>query len=226
MTDAEYILSKDISNKKNIARSYYSKKGGSSTKCRLSSDNLTNAQWKRRNGEITTLKLNEKISYAEFKRLSRNYQELYLKNLIEKYGARQKDMASMMDVDANTLSAYIRRYLPDIKFPKNPKQPTLEWEAFMGNKTMTIIEEEPIADTGNIAEETEVKKAPVIADNSNDNKNSEPITLDVNTLHGNVTFKGEPYAVFARAVKMFDEGKKYTITIGFREEEEDAEETA
>lgn len=226
MTDAEYIMRSEARAHKANGRAIYNRASrGGGKSCRLPSDNLTNAQWKKKNGEVTTIKLNKPMEWSEFKVMNRDCQITYLDYLTNYFYARQKDIANMLGVSREYFAKHLKRNQIDLDYKWQKKSPHEKWLKFISEGT-DLVED---ADTGNIT----INKEPVIEENiadepvlgeTNDNANDDYDAMFVNTTHGNISFVGDPYAVFAKAVKLFDEKKHYVITISFREEEENAQE--
>lgn len=217
MTDAEFIMRSEAKQHKANGRAVYNRASrGGSKRCRLPSDNLTKAQLKKMNGEIIVMQMNKPIAWSEFKRYSPELQREYIENLVAKYGARQLDIAEMFGIDKSHLNKYLSGIAPGIFASHRKKYIDPRWKAFIeGN----IAEPQPIIEEAEPCIKEETIEAPKTKVPDSNSYNS----TFVNTMHGNVSFKGDPYAIFAKAVKLFDEGKHYTITISFREENEDAE---
>lgn len=212
MTDAEFIMRQEAKRHKENGRAIYhraSRGGGKS--CRLPSDNLTKAQLKKKNGELITVNMNKVINWEDFKEISPDLQRMYFENLRSKYNPKQIDVAKAMGVSPNTLSAHIRKKMPDFSFPNVSRNSPQSWHDFVNGISKDI--------DSNVAEETTIEIEPEIADTGNCGKEYD--ATFVNTMHGNVSFKGDPYAIFERAIKLFDEAKYYNITISFREENEE-----
>lgn len=75
MNDFDY----DVMQKKRIAHNAARmKRGRKSKKCTLPSDNLTAAQWKRRNGPVNTYSLNLPMDWGTFKSLPVDIQQSYI----------------------------------------------------------------------------------------------------------------------------------------------------
>ena len=69
----------DVMQKKRIANNAARmKRGSKSKKCSLPSDHLTPAQWKRRNGPVSTYSLNQPMSWETFKSLPTDIQQSYI----------------------------------------------------------------------------------------------------------------------------------------------------
>ena len=92
MNDFDY----DALQKKRIAAgARHMKRGSRSKRCSLPSDNLTPAQLKRRNGPVSTYKLDEPMRWDDFKSMPVDLQKKYLTNLVETYGATNEMLGDM-----------------------------------------------------------------------------------------------------------------------------------
>ena len=95
MNDFDY----DALQKKRIAAgARHMKRGSRSKRCSLPSDNLTPAQLKRRNGPVSTYKLDAPMRWDEFKAMPVDLQKQYLTNLVEAYGATNEMLGDMFYV--------------------------------------------------------------------------------------------------------------------------------
>ena len=95
MNDFDY----DALQKKRIASgAFHMKRGSRSKRCSLPSDNLTPAQLKRRNGPVSTYKLDEPMRWDDFKAMPADLQKKYLTNLVETYGATNEMLGDMFYV--------------------------------------------------------------------------------------------------------------------------------
>ena len=82
MTDFEYECKK----RKDLARQAKHRKCGSkSKKCSLSTDYMTNRQWKERNGTVMSINMNNPVSWEDFKGMSLQTQKDYISNIIDTY---------------------------------------------------------------------------------------------------------------------------------------------
>ncbi|MBR5879179.1 MAG: hypothetical protein IKY91_06455 [Akkermansia sp.] len=76
----------DVMQKKRIARgAAHMKRGSKSTKCSLPSDHMTQAQWKRRNGPVSTYSLNRPMDWETFKSLPIDIQQSYVDALQNRF---------------------------------------------------------------------------------------------------------------------------------------------
>ena len=102
MNDFDY----DALQKKRIAAgARHMKRGSRSKRCSLPSDNLTPAQLKRRNGPVSTYKLDEPMRWDDFKAMPADLQKQYLTNLVETYGATNEMLGDMFYVHPTHVGA-------------------------------------------------------------------------------------------------------------------------
>ena len=102
MNDFDY----DALQKKRIAAgARHMKRGSRSKRCSLPSDNLTPAQLKRRNGPVSTYKLDAPMRWDDFKAMPVDLQKQYLTNLVETYGATNEMLGDMFYVHPTHIGA-------------------------------------------------------------------------------------------------------------------------
>ena len=102
MNDFDY----DALQKKRIAAgARHMKRGSRSKGCSLPSDNLTPAQLKRRNGPVSTYKLDAPMRWDDFKAMPVDLQKQYLTNLVETYGATNEMLGDMFYVHPTHVGA-------------------------------------------------------------------------------------------------------------------------
>lgn len=101
MTDFDY----DVMQKKRIAsQAKYRKRGSKSKKCSLPSDGMTQKQWKEKCGPVETYKMNEPLTWDEFKTYPSHIQKEYVSNLQDTYGVSFGRIGNMMGVDKSRFS--------------------------------------------------------------------------------------------------------------------------
>ena len=99
MNDFDY----DALQKKRIAAgARHMKRGSRSKRCSLPSDNLTPAQLKRRNGPVSTYKLDAPMRWDDFKAMPVDLQKKYVDSLHKNYGATGRMIAKMLGVSVAT----------------------------------------------------------------------------------------------------------------------------
>ena len=102
MNDFDY----DALQKKRIAAgARHMKRGSRSKRCSLPSDNLTPAQLKRRNGPVSTYKLDAPMRWDDFKEMPADLQKQYLTYLVETYGATNEMLGDMFYVHPTHVGA-------------------------------------------------------------------------------------------------------------------------
>ena len=102
MSDFDY----EVMQRKNIAHSAKNRKCGSkSKKCSLPSDRMTNKQWKERCGEVMTYQF-KPITWAEFKEMPRDLQQMYLNTLQDKYSVTGTRLTEMLGTTMMTFRKY------------------------------------------------------------------------------------------------------------------------
>ena len=102
MNDFDY----DALQKKRIAAgARHMRRGSRSKRCSLPSDNLTPAQLKRRNGPVSTYKLDAPMRWDDFKAMPVDLQKQYLTNLVETYGATNEMLGDMFYVHPTHVGA-------------------------------------------------------------------------------------------------------------------------
>ena len=101
MNDFDY----EVMQKKRITRgAAHMKRGSESKKCSLPSDNMTRAEWKRRNGPVSTYKLDAPMSWEQFREMPFDLRKKYLNNLYDLYGASDARIGAMMFVNPQAIA--------------------------------------------------------------------------------------------------------------------------
>lgn len=89
----------DVKEKKKLVPSARRRVCGSrSKKCSLPSDNLTPAQWKKKNGSIITMNLNIPMTWEEFKKLPDDLQKEYIMRCISRFNCNMSSFAELFNV--------------------------------------------------------------------------------------------------------------------------------
>ncbi len=131
MTDFEY----DILQKKRLAHmAQYRKRGSKSRKCSLSTDHMTEKQWKERNGKVYTCNLNAPMSWEDFRALSGTTQKAYIQHLIDRYNVNAVSLGQMFGVNPASVRRFIGQNGLGVSFKvgssMNKEQRAL-WEKFL-----------------------------------------------------------------------------------------------
>lgn len=105
MTDEKYIFTETERDRKRTARGAYAKKGGrGSRKVHMPSDYLSRKEREQMNGEVKSNKLNEPMSWKEFKKMPDDIQAQYLRGILERFDPEMNMVARLMKCSACTLS--------------------------------------------------------------------------------------------------------------------------
>lgn len=133
MNDFDY----DALQKKRIAAGVYHRKNGSKSRaCTLPSDRLSEAQRRKLNGPVVTLRLNEPMTWAEFLAHSDEHKRLYLSHLMELYHPDAAKLAEMFGTSRAAVSQHLRTHdLPRGKAKAHQSYTPEEnkaWAAFCG----------------------------------------------------------------------------------------------
>lgn len=77
--------------------------GSKSKRCGLPSDHMTQAQWKKKNGEVVSVSLNEPMNWAAFSSLSPDLKKEYIQKCIDAFGCGMSDLSRMFGVHVTTV---------------------------------------------------------------------------------------------------------------------------
>lgn len=142
MNDFEF----DCLQKKLLAQqAKYRKRGSKSKKCPMSTDHMTKKQWIERCGKIVTIKMDSPVSWASFKELSKQTQEEYLKNLMEKYHINASSLAEMFHITPITVRRHIATQGLAVSFPVGHSMNAEDrraWELFLSGDAVEQSENE------------------------------------------------------------------------------------
>lgn len=111
MTDEKFTFIEDLREKKKTATGAHHKrthcgKGGA---IRFPSDFKTKKELKAMNGEVKSYKLNDPMSWAEFKAMPDDIKRTYITALRKKYNVSDKKIAEMLGVEQTYFSSACRK---------------------------------------------------------------------------------------------------------------------
>lgn len=153
MNDFEF----DCLQKKRLAQqAKYRKRGSKSKKCPMSTDHMTKKQWIERCGKIVTIKMDSPVSWASFKELSKQTQEEYLKNLMEKYHINASSLAEMFHITPITVRRHIATQRLAVSFPVGHSMNAEDrraWELFLSGDAVEQSENEVSAENEETCDE-------------------------------------------------------------------------
>ena len=134
MTDAAYCFTQDERDRKSLARmSRYKKNGSKTNYVRLPQTYMTEKEICKMHGEIVTVSFGKRYTKDEFLKFDNEMRKLYIQNLIDKYNARRKDIASMLGLSYGGFARMCRDLFPANPFKNEGKaaKPTQDWLDFM-----------------------------------------------------------------------------------------------
>ena len=110
MSDEKYEYIQDCKDKKITARSARNKKThtGKGGRVRLPSDNLSKKELEAMNGECISYRMNDPITWDEFKYWPKEHQETYIKLLRKKFNVPLSNICDMFHIHRGSLSAYVK----------------------------------------------------------------------------------------------------------------------
>ena len=110
MKDEEYLFISDVREKKRIANSAFNKrthcgKGGA---VKFPSDNLSRKELNAMNGKVESYRMNDPMTYAEFKKMPDDLKISYVKLIRQKFGVSDSQIAKMLGVPQSSFSNEVR----------------------------------------------------------------------------------------------------------------------
>ena len=148
MTDECYVLSMD--NRERAASktgARHRKCGAKSKKCTLPSDRMTKKERERMNGPVTSISMNKPYTeWKNFLKLPNDIQQKYLQGLVDKYGARSTDVASMFGVTKKSVTNMVTKHHLDVHFKgRGTKKMDKRFENFL-NDIFILEMDKPFTD--------------------------------------------------------------------------------
>lgn len=110
MTDEKYEFIQDIKEKKDIAKSAYNKKRSGGKHVKFPSDYLSKKELKKMNGDIMSYKLNEPMTWKDFKALPDDLKKEYISFLIKEFNLYGKTIATeLFNITYQSMGEYLRK---------------------------------------------------------------------------------------------------------------------
>lgn len=111
MKDEEYLFFQDMRDKKITARSARNTRthNGKRGRVKLPSDYLTKKELNAMNGEVKSYRLNDPMSWKEFKAMPDDVKAIYIQQLRAKFNAYDSAIAEMMGVHRVTFANEMKR---------------------------------------------------------------------------------------------------------------------
>lgn len=149
MTDEKYLFVTDVADKKRTARGSHNKRThcGRGGRVRLPSDNLTRKELNKMNGDVKSYRLNEPMTWAEFKTMPDDLKITYIKLLREKFNVPGTHIEKMLGTNHVYYSKEIVRLgLSEGKSSRSGSTPWDRdgWNAWCNRTTSANEEQEEI----------------------------------------------------------------------------------
>jgi hypothetical protein len=111
MKDEEWLFVSDVVDKKNVARSARSRRthNGKSGRVKFPSDYMTKKEKEAMSGEVKSYRLNDPMTWKEFKAMPDDIKITYIKLLRQKYGVNDTDIGKMLGVVQNGIAREVKR---------------------------------------------------------------------------------------------------------------------
>lgn len=189
MTDEVYEFIQDCKEKAHTARSARNTRThcGKGGRVKFPSDNLTKKEREAMNGECKSYRLNDPMSYAEFKELPDDLKEVYLNSIIKRYDAPLNAISKAMGMDGSTLSWLIKRL--ELKVAHDTNRGRSGWDKDGFYAWWNGIKKE--TDNPTVDEPCEAVEAPVAEVNDIDEWND--VDPDKNYYHTEITMQATTY---------------------------------
>lgn len=110
MKDEQYVYYQDVKEKKITSHSARNRKAhaGKGGRVKLPSDNLTQKELKEMSGEVKSYRLNEPMTWIEFKAMPDDLKVTYVKLLRQKFNVPDCKIGEMLGVDKVTMSRHLK----------------------------------------------------------------------------------------------------------------------
>lgn len=111
MKDEKYVYIQDLKEKKTIGRGSFNKRShcGGSGKKKWAAELMTNKELAKMNGELKTYRLNDPMTWEEFKALPDDIKKMYIKGIQERFNPFDASIARMFGVHQSTLLDVLKR---------------------------------------------------------------------------------------------------------------------
>lgn len=166
MKDETYSYFSDVKTRGQISRSARNRRthNGKRGRVKLPSDYMTKKEINAMNGEVKSYRLNEPMSWNEFKAMPTDIQVGYIRLLKDKYSVTNMAIEKMFGKGNGTLARHMKSIGYEVTSMKNGKFDREGWTAFV-NRVPVKKEEEPapeieVEEPIPVAEEETEKPAP------------------------------------------------------------------
>lgn len=112
MTDEKFVFVTDVAEKKRTARGAFNKRthNGKRGGVKFPSDYLTKGERNKMNGEVKSYKINQPITYAEFKSYPTDIKIEYIQNLRKKFDLPDTAIGEMFGLSGHAIGNFCREH--------------------------------------------------------------------------------------------------------------------
>jgi hypothetical protein len=155
MTDEKYLYNQDLREKKSTARSARNKRThtGKSGRVRFPSDNLTKKELQAMNGKLERYRLNEPMSWKEFKAMPDDIKISYIKALQGKFNVTATALGDMFGVDRITVGKMLNELKIEHRTQGNNKWDKTGFYVWANRKAVEVPTAENASDVEPVIED-------------------------------------------------------------------------
>lgn len=216
MTDEKYVFVTDVRDKKRTARGSFNKRthAGKGGAVKFPSDFLTRKELNAMNGEVKSYRLNDPMTWAEFKAMPDEIKISYISALRNKFGVPDSRIAKMMGTNVCSMSQMLTKLGISVKSRSGMKEWDIDgWTAFVHDipelKTDTVMT--------NINDPDDIENQNVATDDVQEQEVTVPeemvIVKPVVPIGGSMTFEGKAADALLMVERMLqDSNVRITVT--------------
>lgn len=207
MKDEEYVYVSDVRDKKITARSARNQRthNGRRGRVKLPSDFLTKKELKAMNGKVESYKLNDPMTWKEFKKMPDDLKVTYIKAIRNRYNVPDNQIAEMMSVHRVTFAQKMSKLGIGVGKANGGKR---EWDKegwlrWSKGIPVTASENVPVPEVQPCVQEDEVIEIPC-------EEIAEPISeavaeaVQAVPVSGELTFNGSASAALRTVISLLD----------------------
>lgn len=218
MTDEKYVFISDVKEKKDIGRSGHNKRThtGKGGRVRLPSDYLSQKERNAMNGEVKSYRMNDPLSWAEFKAMPDDLKINYIKMIRSAYGVSDNFMAKHLFKASQTVVSKLFRQL-GIALGKGSGNKKADKEGFLAWCNGVPLRKECAAAEEMNEEEAEVTETALetaCKEHEAESCAPEQVMMAV-PASGTLTFKGNAASALATVIQLLGEADA-EITVSWK----------
>lgn len=225
MKDEEYVFFTDSRDKKNIARSARNQRThtGKRGRVKLPSDYLTKKELNAMNGEVKSYRLNDPMTWKEFKRMPDDIKITYIQLLRQKFSPYDASIAEMLGCHRVTFAQEIKRLGLNVG-KKNGGVRTWDMEAWLAWTQGVPVKKDDVSEEEIVSDELacECEELPLIERIQEEGESEREITSETPEkaipCSGKMTFNGQATSILNTMIGILN-GANVHITIEWEVQE-------